>query len=246
MMPSQSRWKNRRSIQRMWFSEDAKQNRQLLGRGIFGSVYAGKLKFKDGSVHRVTIQEYQTPLSDSEVRWRTDALAALRRTGMKLPKMGYAKLFNSKTGKLEWVLVSQFFGSRTHGSKLAPGGNLSLLSTVQGRAQAMRAFAQVAAAGFVPSPDFVYRFKDEAKGAIPFDVDHVRGKKDFSARSPLIRERSSVLFRFVIHLAHSVPEYDGLSSICLETVSQKPALFRALKKSLDARRPAIVEKFGTH
>lgn len=117
---------------------DKKGKLKILGAGVFGTVYLGKVVFQDGlktSVKTVAIKRFEAhaEINDQKARIYQNVIDGLREISL-MPDKDYpnrsarAKLFPKAAmvkinfdGAPEWVMVSQAFYSKKKGSKLKHG-----------------------------------------------------------------------------------------------------------------------------
>jgi len=171
-------WKAADDVEIVSFSQEAGEPVQL-GGNLWGKVYAGRMRFKDGSVHRVAIKRFEIkrfefkPMTDEKAEEYQDAIDGLRAAGVSLPKMGMVKLRKGTVfgrealQEDEWVQVSQLFGS-AGGSKLTGAERLVDLTDAQ-RVEAAQNLAKVANAGYLVPKD-LFGFL-ESGAPVPFDID---------------------------------------------------------------------------
>jgi hypothetical protein len=171
-------WKGPDDVEIITFSTAADGGPVILGGKDYGTVYLGRMRFKDGSIHKVAIKRFKDPLSDEDAgRYRRlidDLLAA----GVSLPKTGMVRIpAGTKIGAEElrdgeWAQVSQAFASKNSGSKIKNKSD-GILYTPKARMEAVVELTKVANSGHPPVIDIIEPFNDEPKGIIPFDLDTV-------------------------------------------------------------------------
>ncbi len=83
-----------------------------LGGGIFGKVFIGSLRFKDGKRRRVAIKKFFGAISDKDVEEYRKIIYGLKAADLPVLKTDFVKL---PTG--EWVQVQELFGGTERGSK---------------------------------------------------------------------------------------------------------------------------------
>ena len=172
-----SPWKKLRDVREVTLSKGKNGNGVKIGRGAFGNVYIGRIKFKDGSIRRVAVKVFKDPIDNKTAYKYMQVIEDLRNAGVRIPKMGMVLVNkenlpvqeqSSKSSGKEWVLVSQLFGSSGKKSKLfRPMG----LSEFNAKMEAAMEFAKVMNAGYAPYSDLIEPFKERKKGVLPFDID---------------------------------------------------------------------------
>jgi len=215
--------KKARDVERLSFSM-AGGRPVLIGGHYHGRVFAGRLKFRDGTTKQVAIKVFRVPLNDAEAKRYQRAINALRKAGIALPKMAMVK-----TPAHGWVQVSQLFGSVSGGSKVVNKSNLVIKSRA-GRTQAVKQLTRVANAGYPPMIDLIEPFKGPRKGSIPIDIDSVViHMHNFRAPSREMRAN------FIAEAIETMAAYSGglneagrLWGIAIETAS--PGIRKALEE----------------
>jgi len=152
-------WKTAKEVARITFSKNKTGNPVELGHGQYGKIFLGRIRFKDGTVHRVAIKRFERRLSDEKVALYKYVIRDLRNAGVGLPKMDFVKLPDG-----EWVQVSQLFGSLKKGSKIMSG-----FETKEQTIEALKELTKAANAGYLPIHDLIGSFK--SGGSIPIDLD---------------------------------------------------------------------------
>lgn len=167
-------WKKPSDVKKLTFSENRTGELIRIGGMYFGNVYVGRVRFNDGTVHRVAIKKFKDPLTDSAAKKYQLVIHRLRKAGIGLPKMGMVKLHGN------WVMVSQLFGSVKRGSKFS---EKSMIKTQKERIEAIKILTKVANAGFYPHADIIEPLKAPARGVVPIDLDWPARHENFSADS---------------------------------------------------------------
>lgn len=171
-MPKRKIWKKPGDVKRLDFSKDRAGQWLRIGGALTGSVYLGRLLFNDGRKHRVAIKLFHKPI-DSELAARYQkTIDDFRKAGVRMPKMAMLNVPTKRRPEGEWVQVSEFFGSRSKGSKIINQTFLTLLRTPELREQAVREFTKVANAGYLPNADLMEPFIDLSRTMI-LDLDSV-------------------------------------------------------------------------
>ncbi len=172
-------------------------NRYAWGGGnTRGNVYVGRMRFADGSAHRVAVKRFHKNrrLSDEMAARYNDTIDDLRAAGVSLPKMAVVKMRKgSRLGKEtlaadEWMQVSQLFGSSRQKSKLLHLTPFNAPESPQAKHDSIEQLTRVANAGYWPAYDIVQPFKDQRKGAVPIDIDIASFE-----RRPTLDERADCL-----------------------------------------------------
>ncbi len=197
--------------------------RRRIGGFSYGDIYVGRVRFRDGAVHRVAIKRFKEKLSGNLAKKYQSTINALMKAGVLLPKMRMVKMPNG-----EWVQVSQLFGSTSRGSKIVNKSNL-VIKSKRGRTEAAIELTKVANAGYNPQFDLIEPFRDKRKGIIPIDLDMVvRWSEQFG--KPSINLRADFLAEAISKIAEysSTAEFKSIAKASLETAS--PALRKALEQ----------------
>lgn len=172
-----------------------------LGGNMFGKVFVGRLKLKDGKRPRVAIKRFINSLSHDEAKRYQQTIVDLHNAGVRIPKMGMVllppgtQIGNEVLKYSEWVQVSQLFGSTEKGSKLV-GKSHFKITDPKAKVEALIELTKVANAGYYPAEDIVEPFRVQAKGVIPFDIDMlaIEGKTDVMTRAEKIVDIINDLF----------------------------------------------------
>jgi hypothetical protein len=150
---------------------------RLLAKGGLSSVYAGRLRVGPGRVRRVALKVFHCPMSAQTALATQQCIEALRRAGVRLPRVAM-HLLSAGT----WVQVSPLFGSLSRGSKFhQPALYYKALDAPQ-KAFAIDQLTRVVNAGYRPSLDLFVVFKDERSGIIPLDLDLIDPEPDLAER----------------------------------------------------------------
>jgi hypothetical protein len=247
-------WKGPQEVEHLSIQTDDEGHLKELGRGNRGIVYLGRLKFGDGSDHRVAVKRFTSkPLTDEEAKSYEDAVNALRAHGVSLPKTGLIKLkmgtsIGPETLKAdEWVQVQELY-MRSGESKIAYLlANPGLPTNV--RQDAVVEFTRIANAGYPPHGDIVKPLKLQDHetdlkslklhesvttkgtrwGVIPFDLDMAVEDRN---RSP--EHRAKILFDLIRDISKVNPgEFQNL-------------LKTALGEANDEMRPRLKNEIGSY
>jgi hypothetical protein len=225
--PSEKRacFKKPKDVERLVISKNCVGRVKKIGGYHYGEVYIGRMRFNDGSWHRVAVKRFKKPLSARVAKLYQKAIADLTKAGIALPKMGMVKMPDG-----EWVQVSQLFGSRARGSKIVNKSHLAIEGK-RARTEAVQELTKVANAGYTPEMDVIEPFKKRETGAIPIDLDMmVRSRHQFGERRPGTRAQFLVEAIEAIAQSSSNLEYRRLCEIALETAS--PEMKKQLKRFL--------------
>jgi len=199
-------WKKPSDVSRLTFSKSHKGELIRIGGKNRGDIYVGRMRFKNGTVHRVAIKTFKGRLLDDELaKDYQKVIEDLRDGGVKLPKMAMLKIPTERTPTGEWVQVSQLFGSSKKGSKIETPYEIK---TGKGRAEAITELTKVANAGYRPHGDLLQPFKKQSKGVIPFDLDTVvrAGKVSYENRAQYLKW-------MIENLAEDCKKHEKLSRI---------------------------------
>lgn len=183
-----------------------------------GSVYIGRLHFKDGTKPRVAIKLFHNGLSTETARKYQKVIDDLTKAGVPLPKMGMmliragTKIGDHIIPTREWVQVSQLFGSSKKGSKLVWKSHLELTHKEEKR-DAAKMFGKVANLGYSPTIDFVEPFRYK-KGVVPIDIDLLVERREYSAQ-----EKMGTLSTTIRRMSNTKEDFRELSIIALRQLS---------------------------
>ncbi len=95
----QEPWKTEQEVEKLSIS------RNVIGGGVFGRVYLGRLRFKGKKPIRVAVKRFHNPVDDLYIPTYRKVIEDLRRAGVRVPKTGFVK------HKGKWVQVQHLFGS---------------------------------------------------------------------------------------------------------------------------------------
>lgn len=243
-------WKGPDEVRIISFSIDDKGDLTRIGGGDSGDIYAGRMRFKDGSVQRVAIKRFKEKLTDEGAQPYQDVIDDLKEalidssTGKTLlPKMSMVKLKKgARIGKEvlsddEWVKVSQLFAKRdletgNIESKIVNKSHANI-ETKEGRLQAVELLTNVANAGHSPIYDLLEPFKDPSEGVILFDIDLlVKSQSNFGKPSP--EQRAG-------WLVNSIEEIGGTLDAVSEAQEYKELFDAAVDNSSPEMRKALEE-----
>ncbi len=218
-------FKKPKDVERLVITKNCVGRVKKIGGYHYGEVYIGRMRFNDGSRHRVAVKRFKKPLSDRLAALYQKAAEDLAKAGVRLPKMGMVK-----TREGEWVQVSQLFGSRKRGSKIVNKSNLAIEGK-RARTDAVEQLTKIANAGYTPEMDVVEPFKNRRKGAIPIDLDlMVRSRNEFGKRKPGIRAQFLAEAIETVAQSKTNAEYKRLCEMALEAAS--PEMKKQLKRFL--------------
>lgn len=192
----------------VWCTRDAEGRRKLLARGGLGSVYVGRIRLARGGTRRVAVKCLPALPGSDEARRQRERIDALRRAGVRLPRMFVARLSDGS-----WAQVSPLFGSLERGSKLhQPGQFYRRLDAGQKRF-AIEQLTRIANAGYTPSIDLFLLFTDESKGILPLDLDLIE-------REPRPIERARALARAIVQTGSDSRERDELLEVARDEATE--------------------------
>jgi len=233
-------WKTPADVEWLRFSLGRDGKPVEIGGYAVGFVFAGMIKFNDGSRQRVAIKRFNRMLSDDMAARYQQTIDDLREavvdpdTGRSfLPKMAMVRL----DGTGEWVQVSQLFGRRdpqtcsikskivnknVFNNELIDGYCFDI-KTLEGRVEAARLFTLTANAGYLPKNDLIEPFIMAEKGVIPIDIDLV--VKAGRQRPPLCAKN---LYQVIQRLCEGGFDAAAIYAGALETAS--PAIREELDK----------------
>lgn len=183
-----------------------------------GSVYVGRLHFKDGTKPRVAIKTFHKGLTTEDARQYQKVINDLISVGIPLPKMGMAlipagtKIGDFKIPTREWVQISQLFGSTKKGSKLVWKSHLELAHQTE-KEDAAKMFGKVANLGYSPTIDFIEPFRHKT-GVVPIDIDLLVERKSHSPA-----EKMETLSKTLRRMSKTKEDYRILSLIALRQLS---------------------------
>jgi len=229
-------WKAPEDVEIVTFSARDDGTAVRLGGNDYGRVFAGRMRFRDGSMSRVAIKTFLSPLSDGEAGDYGRAIEELKSAGVRIPKMGMVKLrTGTKIGTEElahdeWAQISQLFGSVAKGSKIQGKSQGTLLSP-KGRLEAVEELTKVANAGHYPVVDIFEPLADESKGIIPLDIDTLVNMERTMGRPTYTQLADSLLVSIETissHLHAQSPERKALYDASLAAAS--PQIREALKR----------------
>lgn len=176
-------WKKPSDVKKLTFSKNRAGGLRRIGGADYGDVYIGRMRFKDGTVHRVAIKKFKDALTDSAAKKYQLAIHRLRKAGVGLPKMGMVKLHGN------WIMVSQLFGSVRRRSKFSEKG---MIKTQKAKIETIKILTKVANAGFYPHGDIIEPLKAPATGVIPIDLDKIVMVKNPSAAEQALSLTSTI------------------------------------------------------
>ncbi len=162
-----------------WFkTEDVKKlavSDRLIDFGHFGEAYSGHIQFKDGSINRIAAKVFYEKLSDQEAARYNRKISDLAIAGIPIPKMGMVKWMNPQTGKTEWVLVSQLFGTASN-KKIRRADLLDVIKDPRTTPAELERFADIYARfislGYILPVDCLeYIETKHGTKLMPFDID---------------------------------------------------------------------------
>jgi hypothetical protein len=162
--------KNIRQVKKINFS-----NPISIGGSNRGSVFVGRIHFKDNTKSRAAIKVFHSKLTKEKAKQYQKLIDDLIKAGVPLPKTGMAlvpkgtMIGDHKIATREWVQVSQLFGATKKGSKLVWKSHLEL-RTMQEKEEAAKIFGKVARLGYNPTTDFIEPFRYK-QGVVPMDLD---------------------------------------------------------------------------
>jgi hypothetical protein len=222
-------WKSPKDVKTVSFTKTRSGNLRRIGGNLFGNVFVGRIRFKDGRVHRVAIKKFYERLDDKKAAKYQKVILDLAKAGVRIPKMGMWKLPDG-----EWVQVSQLFGSTSRGSKIIPKSELRLRTT-EGRIHAVKELMKVANIGYFPAYDFIEPFKEREKGIIPIDLDLLVREGRVSADKRSIEVKRCLVKMSLLETSNtakaasdSFKVFDQLLKIAIKEAS--PKMKEALKK----------------
>lgn len=230
----QGAWKTPEDVSLVTFSTDERGELIRLGGNTRGNVYVGRMRFTDGSAHRVAIKRFHKNhrLSDEMAARYNTTISDLRESGVALPKMAAVKVKKgTHFGNLnlpddEWMQVSQLFGSSKRKSKLRHLTPFNAPESPQAKRDSIEQLTRVANAGYWPAYDIVQPFKDREKGAVPIDIDIASFE-----RRPTLTERAECLSDRILDWAGDAR--GDLSRLYLTAhTNATPELRQALEKQL--------------
>jgi len=154
--------------------ERLKVSRPEIGRGTYGYVYPGRLKFKGGEWKRVAVKVFDKPLSQDNVKAYREMVQRLAKADVRMPKVGYMM------HEGEYVQVMPFFGSSSK-IKISPFPYPDLQTALEVAEQA----ARIVGAGFRFHQDSLHFIRTKTGVTVPYVIDFDRlnpKEKDLDSR----------------------------------------------------------------
>ena len=222
-------WFSPAKVKQISFSKDAKGKLIKIGEGNYGNVFIGRLKFKDGSVHRVAIKRFKKEhkVDDKLAGAYQRTIRKMKGFGIPIPKMGMVKIKSKNSPRGEWVQVSQLWGSVKQKSKISPHGRIV---SVKGKKDTIATLIKLSNEGYLVFLDMIEPFK-HVPGVIPIDIDKFVPVNQKEMRIEGMRKGTDVagsLYGIIHLLGENKAQRDMLLRQALRAAN--PDLKRSLKK----------------
>lgn len=169
---------------------------KYLGYGHFGSVYSGRIIFKNGSVQRVAVKFFHrsTKLSEQRAKEYAKVIEDLIEAGVPIPKMGIVGIRNPKTKEKEYAQLSQYFG-KTNAKQISAYPSAINRVLNEGSHAQLNEIADICSkvinAGYYITPDFLYSIgMQHGTGSIPVDIDLLVEQR---TETPVIYKRDEII-----------------------------------------------------
>lgn len=163
-------------VDRVWPMSDPEGRPHVLARGGTASVLLGRMRLKNGAIHRVAIKQPRIPWRDDQAEAMQATIEALVAAGVRLPRM-FLHLLGDES-----VVVSQLFGGRARGSRLRQPSQYYRHLSPEERLRAVGQLTRVANAGYAPALDLFVVLEPEPWQAIPIDLDLIHREPDAGRR----------------------------------------------------------------
>lgn len=196
--------------------------------GLLSNTFIGRVHFKDGKRKRVAIRVFSVKITDTEAANHQKVIDELKNAGVKMPKMAMLQISVPQLEDIEWVLVSELFGSTLGGSKidnLSSKDEYKSLNLFQ-KISIIKEYTKIGNAGYKPLRYTVMPFKDPKKGAILINPDLLTLK--IKNGRPNLHEIAHELYVEISELSNNNKEFEQLYDEALRNAN--PQLKRSIIK----------------
>ncbi|MCX6802866.1 MAG: hypothetical protein NT067_07205 [Candidatus Diapherotrites archaeon] len=200
-MAKPARIKTPADVRGLTITRDPKKGAIEIGEGQFGTCFTGRIRWKNGTRHRVVVKRFNPegwithsrspqkpfaegrsgPMTSKEAEHYQKVIDELRMAGVRVPKMGIyqvterdAEANRWQLRKGEWVLVSNLFGGTKRGSLL--DGDLASSPTkwsADARRDIIDQATRIANTGYGVSNDCIKFFEGRGdKKGVVIDIDY--------------------------------------------------------------------------
>lgn len=177
-------WKGSADVRQIRFLQGPEGRPIKVGEGKLGTIYAGKVKFHDGKIHRVAIKQFkwdrffeaapEGATMNDFVRAAEAGIQRARKLGIPIPKMALVKMPTRQHPEGEYVLVSQLFASTSkpyrQRSHFKPNKSISKNDSLSVKQKALELQIKLMNKG-INDTDLLAAYRSPRKGVKPIDMD---------------------------------------------------------------------------